>query len=94
VKGAACETAGAALAEGGFACILADERTLGFRAAGLAVTTRGASTVTGGRFWPAVCAFVVEGIASSAPQSTSKLVPPRARLRNMAFLTPARWPAC
>jgi hypothetical protein len=36
------------LAEGGRACVRADERTAGFRAAGLVVVPRGASTVTAG----------------------------------------------
>jgi len=66
-------------AAGGLDCGLAlDERIRGFCAAGLARTSRGASTVTGGNDWAAVCAFIVEGIVESALHSASVLAPLRA----------------
>jgi hypothetical protein len=73
---AVCETAGG-VAEGGLACcVLADVRVAGFRAAGLGVATRGASTVTAGK---AVWAFVFDGVRESALPSTSRLALPKAR---------------
>ncbi|WP_334408043.1 hypothetical protein [Bradyrhizobium sp. AZCC 2289] len=60
-----------------------DERVLGFDAAGLARISRGASTVTVGNVRSAVCALVLEGMAESALQSTSRLALPRARRRHM-----------
>ena len=72
---AVSDAAGAGLAEVGRACVRADERTAGFRAAGLAAVARGASTVTAGND---VWAFAVDGIRESALPSTAKLAPPQA----------------
>ena len=72
---AVSDAAGAGFAEGGLACVRADERTAGFRAAGLAVVARGASTVTAGS---AVWASAVDGVRQSALPSTAKLAPPKA----------------
>jgi hypothetical protein len=62
-------------AKDGLACGRADERTAGFRAAGLAAVARGASTVTAGS---AVWALAVDDIKESALPSTAKLAPPQA----------------
>jgi hypothetical protein len=72
---AVSDAAGAGLAEGGRACVRADERTAGFRAAGLADVARGASTVTAGND---VWAFAVDGIRQCVLPSTAKLAPPKA----------------
>jgi hypothetical protein len=75
-----CAGAEATVTAGGFDWRLAlKERTLGFRTAGLARTSRGASIVTGGSDRSAVCAFVMEGMADSALQSTSVLALLKAR---------------
>jgi len=70
-------------AEGGLACVLAEARTPGFRAAGLAAVARGASTVTGGKAWLAVCALAPDGMAESALPNASRLALPKARQRNI-----------
>ena len=72
---AVSEAAGAGFAAGGLACVRADERTAGFRAAGLAVVPRGASTVTAGN---AVWACAFDGTRESVLPSTSRLAPPKA----------------
>ena len=72
---AVSDTRGTGFAEGGRACVRADERTAGFRAAGLAAVARGASTVTAGS---AVWASAVDGVRASALPSTAKLAPPQA----------------
>jgi len=80
---AVCETAGAGVAEGGLACcVLADERTAGFRAAGLAGATRGASTVTAGN---AVWAVAFDVVRDSALQNPSRLALPKARWRYIRY---------
>src|SRR6185369_17044160 len=66
---------GAGVTEGGRACVRAAERTAGFRAAGLAVAARGASTVTAGN---AVWASAADGTRESALPSTARLAPPKA----------------
>ena len=72
---AVSDAAGAGLADGGLACVRADERTAGFRAAGLAAVARGASTVTAGN---AVWAFAVDGIEGKRAAEHSRLAPPKA----------------
>jgi hypothetical protein len=69
------EADGAGVAEGGRACVRADERTAGLRAAGLAVVPRGASTVTAGSD---VWASAANGMRASALPSTARLAPPKA----------------
>ena len=71
---AVSDAAGAGLVEAGRAWVRADERTAGFRAAGLAAVARGASTVTAGNdvwayepfTWHARYASFPSGHASTA----------------------------